>query len=209
MKKILCVVLLLVSLCLNGCSSKDELSLEVTKEETMPVLAGPDDTIAESKALDQSEDSGLSFVVYVCGAVNKPGVYELSEGSRLFDAISIAGGYAGDAADGSLNLARLITDEEMIYVPTMQEIEEGYGYGAAKSIESSSKSEEKNSGLINLNTATVADLMTLPGIGESKANLIISYRDENGPFSAPTDIMLVRGIKDGLYNKVKDYICVK
>lgn len=207
MKKII-VAMCLLAFCIAGCGNKDEMSL-VVSEEVEPVLAEPEGTDIESKALNQTEDLGLSFVVYVCGAVNKPGVYELPEGSRLFDAISIAGGYSGDAADGSLNLARLICDEEMIYVPTVQEIEDGYDSSATQSINSTQESGKDDSGKINLNTATAADLMTLPGIGESKANLIISYRDENGPFNATTDIMLVRGIKDGLYNKVKDYICVK
>ena len=159
-----------------------------------------------------------SFVVYVSGYVNNPGVYELSAGSRVIDAIDAAGGYSKEAYDNYLNLASLIADGQMIYVPSEEEVESGSiergvasgadGSGVGGVTGGNGGGNSSGSGaLVNINQASKEELMTLPGIGESKADKIIAYREENGRFSTPEGIMEISGIKDGLYNKIKDKIC--
>ena len=131
--------------------------------------------------------------VFVCGAVKNPGVYELTQGSRAFEAIVAAGGFAEDAAENEVNQAEILKDEMKLYIPTWQEFE---------------RQQEEESDKININKASQADLMTIPGVGEAKANQIIQYREENGSFQNIEDIMLISGIKEGLFNKIKDYIKV-
>ena len=209
----------------QGCS--DEEVMEIISEE------GNKEQISDN-AIDVAKDTGVentektenietndsqSFVVYVAGYVNNPGVYELSAGSRVIDAIDAAGGYSKEAYDNYLNLASLISDGQMIYVPSEEEVSQGNvesiaGNGGTSGIgvngnggNSGSNGTGNSGGLVNINSASKEELMTLPGIGESKADKIIAYREENGRFSTPEGIMEISGIKDGLYNKIKDKIC--
>ena len=131
------------------------------------------------------------------GPVKNPGVYKIKEGSRICDIIALAGGGTSDSAVDTLNLARVLKDEERIFVPTIQE---------AETIE---VLEKKGSQKINLNTATKEQLMTLSGIGEAKAEDIIAYRAENGDFQTIEDIMKISGIKEAAFQKIKDKIMVK
>ena len=211
----------------QGCS--DEEVMEIISEEA-DKEENADDSIEEaSDALaDNTEktenietNDSQSFVVYVSGYVNNPGVYELSAGSRVIDAIDAAGGYSKEAYDNYLNLASLISDGQMIYVPSEEEVESGsIERGVASGADGSgvggvtggngggNGGNSSDSGtLVNINQASKEELMTLPGIGESKADKIIAYREENGRFSTPEGIMEISGIKDGLYNKIKDKIC--
>lgn len=170
-----------------------------------------------------------SICIYVCGAVVNPGVYKLSGDIRMIDAIDAAGGMKEDAGSQYLNLASRVSDGVKIYVPTQTEVEEAFASGDdevysvvtlspdgvfvtsddALTSDASQTGDSSSGGLVNLNTATRESLMTLPGIGESKADKIIEYRKTNGGFSTTEDLMLISGIKEGLYNKVKDSICVK
>lgn len=143
----------------------------------------------------KSEISLEPLCVYVCGAVNNPGVIYLDEGSRICDAIKKAGGITADADINSLNQAEKVTDGQKIYVPLIGETDAGY-------------SENSKSSLININTAGVNELLTLPGIGESKANAIIAYHNDNGGFKKIEDIMNISGIKEAAFNKIKENICV-
>ena len=228
MKKIIIMFLLTGLVAFSGCN-EDEV-IELYEQETMGEGHTEDGESASVNISDSlndisnssasakknkdemtgdSETNSRSFVVYVCGEVIKPGVYELEEGSRLIDAIDKAGGYTENASQSSINLASLLSDEQMIYVPSVKEVEEAGVAGVSVGIDNKNASKGQENNLINLNTATKEDLMTLPGIGESKADKIISYRDENGGFKSPEGIMQISGIKDGLYNKIKDRICVK
>ena len=144
-------------------------------------------------------------VVYVCGAVVKEGVYSLPEKSRVCDAVDAAGGLREDAAGHAVNLARPVSDGEQIYIPTEAEAEAG------TFSEGTGSSEAKESGTdtrININTAGKDELTTLTGIGPGRAADIITYRDRNGRFEKPEDLMQVPGIKEGTYNKLKDQIRV-
>lgn len=224
MKKIIFVLLCMLMCMCQGCS--DEEVMEIISEEA-DKEENADDSIEEaSDALaDNTEktenietNDSQSFVVYVSGYVNNPGVYELSAGSRVIDAIDAAGGYSKEAYDNYLNLASLISDGQMIYVPSEEEVESGSiergvasgadGSGVGGVTGGNGGGNSSGSGaLVNINQASKEELMTLPGIGESKADKIIAYREENGRFSTPEGIMEISGIKDGLYNKIKDKIC--
>ena len=162
--------------------------------------------------------------VHVCGAVAIPGVYEMTAGSRVVEAIYAAGGFLPDAASDALNLALDVVDGEQIYVPTVEEvgnISDGVRSSDASNqanhaiftptgtSDARTQNQSASGSLININTADRSLLMTLTGIGESKADSIISYREANGAFSRIEDIMLVPGIKERLFNKIKDNICVR
>lgn len=138
--------------------------------------------------------------VHVCGAVKSPGVYELMPDSRLYEAIQMAGGLTGDAAGEALNQAERIEDGSRIYVPTKDEA----GNGITESGDVAGNAADD--GKVNINTAAKEQLMTLTGIGEAKAASIIRYREEHGGFQKIEDLMEVEGIKEGVFQKVKDQI---
>lgn len=152
-----------------------------------------------------------TVTVHVCGAVVNPGVYELPANARVADAILTAGDFEPDADCEYRNLAAVLSDGEQIYVPTEEETAEGTIPVAGQTAEQGSPltSGVSSGGKININTATEAELMTLPGIGEVKARAVITYRENNGPFQSIEEIRKVEGIKEGSYNKIRDAICVK
>lgn len=194
--KIGCVLLCLF---LTGCQETDRaISWNSSQEKWMGTSL--EDVGADS--LEQGVEEGKKDVqllcVYVCGAVAKPGVVLLPEGSRYADALTKAGGFKEEAAEEAVNLAKQITDGEQIYFPTKEELENaGESFG------------KEDAGRINLNTAGTELLCTLPGIGEAKAKAIISYREKQGGFSKPEDIMQVPGIKESAYSQMKDLITVE
>lgn len=146
-----------------------------------------------------SHDSNEQAAVYVCGAVVNPGVYYMPHDALKQEALMSAGGFADGAAIDYVNLAERVCDGEKLYFPYEEELENSVNL----------ISEESDDGRVNINTADAAELMTLPGIGERKANAIISYREENGAFSSIEEVMNITGIKEGVYNNIKDFIVVK
>ena len=159
-------------------------------QEEGRVSLKPIETDLAEKEEDRTENS---IFVYVCGAVMDEGVYELPAGSRVYEAIQKAGGFTEDAAVTQINQAEVLEDETQLYVPTMEEI---------------TNEETKGDGKVNLNLASKEELMTLPGVGEAKADLIIQYREEHGRFQNIEDVMNISGIKEGLFAKIKDNITV-
>lgn len=166
-------------------ASMTACSLNAEEQTTLESV----DTQVETASTDISGD----IYVYVCGAVNRAGVYKLPAGSRVYEAVEMAGGFREDAATTTINQAEVLQDESRVYVPTISE---------------SIADEAENDGKINLNTATKEELMTLPGVGEAKAASIIQYRTENGGFKSIEDIMQISGIKEGLFEKIKELIKV-
>lgn len=160
---------------------------------------------ASKASTDTKADSAVSsgsVFVYVCGAVNIPGVYELPSGARIIDAIAKAGGLTEDADLKKINQASLLTDGEQITVLTHDE-----SAVMSPDKETVSGSSATDSGtLVNINTADEKTLMTLSGIGETKAAAIIDYRDTNGAFRTIEEITKVPGIGDGLYSRIKTMI---
>lgn len=145
------------------------------------------------------------MVVYVSGAVLSPGLYEVEEGCRIGTAIDLAGGALEEAALESVNLARIVSDGEQIHVPSQEELKAGFGSAA------NANGPVANGALpmlININTASLDQLMSLDGVGQATANKIIADREANGPFAAKEDLMRVSGIGQKKFDAIKDHICV-
>lgn len=206
-----------------------------------------DDGARQDSTGGNAQQSATCFV-HIYGAVVNPGVYELQEGSRIYQAVSAADGFAEEACQDYVNQARQVSDGMKIWIPTEKEAAKlltssGDGKGGTDSLGGSSagtvnvsgpygdsagietvNAQTANtdsvgagadpgagtagSGLVNINTATVEQLCTLNGIGESRAKTIIAYREAHGNFAKKEDIMKVTGIKESSYAKIKDQITV-
>jgi len=182
--------------------------------------------IEEKKEVEEVEEK---IKVEIKGAVNSPGVYELNNDSRVIDIINLAGGLTENADISLINLSKKLTDEMVIIIYTREEIE-NYNSGKIKTeyvyIEVNNcpdpindacikeYEEEKNNNdtaedkVININKASIDELTTLSGIGESKAKLIIEYREQNGKFKTIEELYNVKGIGESLIEKIKDSITV-
>ena len=158
----------------------------------------------EKPATSMNEEPEI-ITVDVKGAVKQPGVYELRVGSRVHDAIYKAGGMTADANSQSVNLAQKLSDEAVIYVS--KEGEEAPALGSSESAVTSSASAEKT-GKVHLNRATEAELQTVSGIGQKRAQDIIAYREANGPFRSVEDLKNVSGIGEKTLEKLKDAFTV-
>ncbi len=176
-------------------------------------LASSEITSNGSAQLYTSADQKLA--VYVCGAVESAGVYELPEGSRIVDAVDAAGGFAESADRSYVNLAARVTDGMRLQIPTMEEASNNNPAKEIESFDSVSVAATTqvtggviSDGLININTATKEELKILSGIGDSTADKIIRYREDNGGFKQIEDIMKVSGIKEKLFSKIRDKITV-
>lgn len=198
-KKMRREVLLGVLFCcvmLCGCTTNvdESLSWELESEELVS-----QQSISEVSETDISQEQHKVYV-YVCGAVVQPGVYEIMEGSRVYEAVDMAGGITQEADETCINMARVVTDGEQIMILTKEEV-------AQRRVLSSD--EKRNAQhVVNINTASVAELTQLSGVGESRAQAIISYREKNGAFQSIEQIKNVSGIKDALYERIKDYITI-
>ena len=179
-------IVLIVFIFMMGCGRE---SREKLSEAGSDFLIGE-----ESHAAAETDESPAEICVYVCGAVNAPGVYTLPAGSRVYEAVRMAGGLSDEADERAVNQAEILTDGRQVTIPTKTEVlkeEEGAAGGP-----------------VNINTAGVSELMRLSGVGESRAKDIIAYRKEHGAFSVPEDIMKVPGIKEAVFEKIKDDITV-
>ena len=141
--------------------------------------------------------SGSVVYVHVLGEVIRPGVYQLRDGDRVIDAIAAAGGFTGAAEQQGVNLARFLSDGEQILVPVL-------GASPPAGITPAEPAGEK----VNLNTASVADLETLPRVGPAMAERILAWRDENGRFASVDDLLGVPGIGDKTFEALRDLVTV-
>lgn len=188
------VILFLLLTAAGGCGQAEEENLLLTKEEQEAAGIGSEEEEGSEKNLPEKK-----IYVQVSGAVKSPGVYELEDGSRIFQAVELAGGVTEEADTGALNQAEILSDGQMVYILNQEEAAEQ----SSRALETGQ--EDKR---INLNTATESELMTLPGIGAAKAKSILSWREENGGFLQIEDLMKIEGIKDGVFSKIKDSIKV-
>lgn len=196
-------LVLAVMIVSGGCTKKEELLLvseeeAFTDEETNP---------AEEVSSDAIADPGV-ICIHVCGAVRQPGVYELQAGSRVYEAVQAAGGFAQGADQNYVNQAQELNDGIKLVIPTLEEaaaVREKEFFAAGSEGEEPEKDSE---GRININTASEAQLCDIPGIGATRAAAIAAYRESHGGFQKPEDIMKVSGIKEGMYEKIKDSISV-
>ena len=189
----------------NG--KKQESEMELTGIASAMCTEAPENTDKEPSSKDHKEAEEL--VVYVCGAVNEPGICVLAPGSRLYEAVTMAGGFSAEAVPAYHNLARDIMDGERIYILSTEEIKALSVEQQVAGENGEANSSETGTGQINLNTATTEQLMELPGIGEAKAAAIISYRTKAGAFADIEEIMNVNGIGEAMFEKIKDKITVK
>lgn len=187
-------------------SSNQEQNLEIKQE------IEANDQI-ESNSNEQQIEKNENIIVHVSGAVNKEGIVELKNNSRMIDAIDKAGGLKDEADIRNINLAYIIEDGMKIHIPSKEEKEStiiAEGNTDSEIVKQSNviKSDNNKKSKININTATKTDLETLPGIGESTALKIIEYRKEKGKFKLIEDIKQVNGIGDSKFNKIKELITV-
>ncbi len=211
----------------GGCkrtASGDEIKIE-TESESRDELDPLDENEAglhetgengrNSHEADLSEtdlETEALIYVHVCGQVKEPGVYPLKEGSRLYEAIDMAGGVTEEGVSDALNLAAVLEDGMRIMVPDREQAqkwtEAGVDPADSPGVTVKSASDQEKSGKVNLNRASVEELMTLTGIGQSRAEAIVRYREEIGSFQTIEDVMKVSGIKENAFNKIKDNITV-
>lgn len=186
------------------------LNLDKSEEAVFVVNENETEIIVEQIDSSTTKDTGQTeerietkIYVHICGQVRYSGVYCLEEGRRVMDLVDMAGGFTDDAARDYINLAQKLIDGQRIYIPSTEEtienpaLYEGFGEDALVG--------QKN-GKVNLNTADKDTLMTLTGIGEAKAEAIIRYREEHGSFQSIEEITQIEGIKNGVFDKIKDEI---
>lgn len=208
--KILVPVILLCA-ALSGCGGREaDLLLEEVSEEDAVSAESADAGVKEPSKAPEVTAEPEEIYVDVCGAVARPGVFALESGSRVYQALEAAGGILPEGSAVFINQAQILTDGQQVYVPTQKEAEQqgasppGLSAGGA-----SAGSGDETGGKVNINTADETQLTTLSGIGPSKAQAIIAYREENGGFSSIEEIMNVQGIKEGTFGKIKDDIAVE
>ena len=187
-KWIFCILFCMVVCC--GCT-KDSLQYvkEVNTDDKTDSYGAKEDVPTED--VPTEDEMRDTVTVHICGEVYFPGVYTVYSGSRVHEVIKLAGGFTENADAQKINQAKEVFDGEQICIPE-------YGVGA----------EEIDEGLVNINTADIERLCTIPGIGEARAKQIIDYRIKNGNFNKIEDIMNISGIKEGMYEKIAPYITV-
>ena len=164
----------------------------------------------ESLQADENLKENRKIFIHVCGAVKNEGVYQVEADARVVDVIKAAGGLTKEAASSGINQAKQLEDGMQVYVPTKKEVSKAGTQipGLQKEDLQNSASVNSQNSAININTATKEELMKLKGVGEAKAVLIITYRENNGGFKEITDLMKIKGIKQKFFDKIKDNICV-
>jgi len=197
----------------------DETASDVKSEADVPKVDSGKTNDAEGK-----QPVVETVWVHVCGAVAMPGIYELPAHSRLYDALVAAGGFTGKADTTYYNLASFVSDGMQIEVPCKEENIAGkaagqsvagtvgtsaQGHNASGQALGETTQKEQEDVRININTASAEELQKLPGIGESRARDIILYRQKHGDFTDISGIMEVSGIKDAIFEKIKDLIKVE
>lgn len=204
-KRLQVIFLFIFCSLMGGCAGESRTVLLETEQETVTqetIISGKTET-------GPGEETAAEGTIYVqvCGAVRQPGVVALPAGSRAFEAITMSGGLTEEAAADSVNQAQILTDGQQIMVWTREEMETRTGLLEASPGAAAGESAG-SPGKINLNTATAQELMTLSGIGEAKAADIIAYREEHGGFETIEDIMKISGIKEAVFEKIRDQITV-
>ena len=166
------------------------------------------DSIRESSHDTSAESTVEMISIYICGEVNKPGIYRVEAGTILSDVADKAGGFTDNAALDHLNLVYIFTKNMSVFIPNDDNLSEGDSVIMRRSNDSNAGTDSNISQLVNINTSSKEQLLALPGIGESTASAIIKYREEH-VFDSIEDIMNVSGIGEAKFSKIKDMICVR
>lgn len=185
------------------------VSFERVEDSGSSVEPGSGD-LSDDESEESSSKASAETEVYVDvdGAVASPGVYRLKDGARVSQAIDAAGGLTAEADVTGLNRASKVTDGQKIHVPTVGEQQAALAAGGVEDGAAAASGAGVSSGLVNINTASAAELQTLSGIGPSMAQSIIDERTQNGAFASVDDLMRVSGIGEKKLAKIKDCICV-
>ncbi len=173
--------LIIITFC--ACGGEQLLLDQMIGNESMDA---PEHTEEITETADSVEQH---ICVHVCGAVLMPGVYELPSGSRIYEALNLAGGFDEQADRDAVNLVELLADGQQVRIPFIGEAD-----------------AEEGSGLIDINRADVSALCEIPGIGESRAQAILDYREEHGDFRSVEELMQVPGIKEGIFARISPYV---
>ncbi|MFZ7334060.1 helix-hairpin-helix domain-containing protein [Streptococcus pluranimalium] len=183
-----------------------------TQEELLPSWSGQSESLSsaaissEKTTVESDIASSRTITVDIKGAVKKPGVYELPSDSRVNDAILLAGGVTAEADRQSVNFAQKLNDEAVVYVASQGENISVVATNTTVTsrVETAGDSSDK----VNLNTATLADLQTISGIGQKRAQDILDYRDSNGGFKSVDDLSNVSGIGEKTLEKLREEVTV-
>lgn len=218
------IIILIIGYIIIKCSLNNNESAEVVLDEFD--LEFNENINVKEEREDLAIDSSKNFYVDIKGAVLNPGVYEIEENKKVIDVVNLAGGFTDNADTSLINLAKKVVDEMVIIIYTVEEVKNSKEPETViKIIEKecvcpeinndacinggvSNKTEISDLGVVNINTASLDELLTLTGIGESKARAIIEYRESFGLFTTKEDIMNVDGIGESLYEKIKENITV-
>lgn len=187
------IILFIASYFILNRQGEEEVLWETTIETS-------EDPISEVSITESTEQ--LEIMVDIKGAVKKPGVYTLSIEARLNELILLAGGFTEEAEIRQLNLAERLSDQQMIYVPNKEELE--FKVEVAK--EPDSSVSQVGDSLVNLNTADSLGLQQLPGVGPAKAQAILTFREENGPFSSVDDLLQISGFGEKTVEKLRGMV---
>lgn len=218
-KNILTFIVIILSI-LNLIIGLNFKKLDNTSNDTQETLSNNEELISNVLEEPQVAESNETIRVDVKGMVKKAGVYELAKNSIVNDAIKKAGGLTSKADTTNVNLSKSLTNEMVIYIPKKEEVTKStvndvlvdksnsVGFEDSSSSSVTSNETTNTSTKININTATLTELTTLSGIGESKAQAIIEYRTKNGNFKTLEDLKKVSGIGEAAYEKIKDNICI-
>ncbi len=201
MRRLIGVAFGIITIILTGCA----YSIPVRKEnptDSTAVVRGEREERQE-RQIEDTEESEI--YIHVCGCVKKPGLYRLHSGARTQEAVDAAGGFSEKANQTAWNLAEVLQDGMQVYIPSKDEAKEALNEEPSSKKDLSASQKEST---VNINTASKEELMTLPGIGESKAAAIIACREEKGSFTSIEGIKDVAGIGDGIFNRLKDLITV-
>lgn len=192
------LVVFLLWLSMNRSLSVESESAVSINEWEQEFQKAEEESSNEQLPIKMQEENKV--IVDVKGEVHKPGVYEMRQGDRITDAITSAGGFRENADQNQVNLAGKLKDEMVIYVPTEGEIPSSTTFALQ---------QEESADLVNINSASSEELQSLPGIGPAKAEAIIIYREEQGNFEKPEDLMDVSGIGEKSFEKIKKHVTIQ
>lgn len=170
------------------------------QKTTSPFETFSSETFFSTSEVTSTASSEKNIFVDVKGAVKNPGVYEVSFGARAFEVIQKAGGLEENADEKQINQAQILTDQQMLYVPLV---------GEEIIFKEETEKESSETSLVNINTADLTELMTLPGIGEKKATAIMEHRENQGTFAKIEGLMEVTGIGEVTFTNLKELITIK
>lgn len=202
-KSVLAVAVLVLVIISGTIYINQEKATEIKLGEAVE----PKETAAPSPTEAHTETEPEEISVYICGSVKSPGVIKVKEGTRLDEAVRMAGGAVKEADLNAVNLAYKLADEDMIYIPKKGENQKSTTK-TTPGVNTIKNATENKPGKVNINTANESELDTLSGVGPATAKAIIQYREKEGSFKSIEDIKKVKGIGDSKFNKIKDYITV-